>query len=70
MNKQPNDLYRLCMIQQEEIKRLNYIIKQAIEYIQIVYDYLLVDKNFIDDDLQQKQKEIKDLMKILKSGDE
>lgn len=70
MNKQPNDLYRLCMIQQEEIKRLNYIIKQAIEYIEIVYDYLLVDKNFIDDDLRQKQKEIKDLMKILKSGDE
>ena len=56
MNKQPNDLYRCCMVQQAEIKRLKYIIKESIEYLQIVYDYLLVDKNFIDDDLRQKQK--------------
>ena len=54
----------------KEIEILKYIIKESIEYIEIVYDYLLVDKNFIDDDLRQKQKEIKDLMKILKSGDE
>lgn len=61
---------RIIMKQEEEIKRLKYIIKESIEYLQIVYDYLLVDKTFIDDDLKQKQKEIKDLMKILKSGDE
>ena len=54
----------------EYLFSLESIIKESIEYLETVYDYLLVDKNFIDDDLRQKQKEIKYLMKILKSGDE
>ena len=64
------DVMELNIKYSKEIERLNNIIKESIEYLQTVYAYLLVDKNFIDDDLQQKQKEIKDLMKILKSGDE
>ena len=52
----------------KEIERLNNIIKEAIEYIEEKYDYILGDDTFLDNDERIERKQIDHILGILNKG--
>ena len=53
----------------KEIERLNKRVKEAIEYIEEKYDYILGDDTFLDHDERIDRKQINHIIEILKGSD-
>ena len=57
-------------LQEQEIERLKSIIKEAREYIETKYDYLLGNDTFLDHDERIDRKQITNILEILDKVEE